>query len=381
MIVYISLIIWCAFTGYLSQHTKCSKATRKLLTLLPIIAIFIVSAIRYNVGTDYSGTYMGTYYKILSGQDATMTLIPTMIYKIIIKLGLDAQWFFVITSFLICYFLYKSIEDQSNSRWLSYYIFICGCFLFFSYNGIRQAVGMTMFYYSIRYLENGIESGQAISIQIKRRRVKGFLSISKSKWVRKNVNAIKYFLMNIISTGFHITGAVFLPMYFTLKMKLKTKTKVIITISCIVFSSAILPYVFGLINSTRYAYYIDNSDLFSQGSLNVSMYINILLLLCYEYIYYKNKDVSDRDIIYGNIHFYGLIITLFVTRIPLAYRLFYSFRYIEFLSIPNLLGHCKKKYRLIITICVVGIFFAYFILMIGRNNSHSVLPYLTIFDR
>lgn len=375
MLVYISLIVWCVIFGYLSQHASgMGRSPKKFLGFLPIVAIFLVSAIRYNVGTDYSGTYTVTYLKILAGQNATMTPIPTFIYKVMAKIGLDLQWFFVITSFLICFFIYKSINDQAKTKWLSYYIFITGCFLFFSFNGIRQAVSMAMFYYSIKYLD----------VELRGIRIK-YLVIPKGKkkgaWIKKNINAIKYFVINLLAACFHITGVVFIPLFFVLKKQLKLKTKVILLAGCAVFSGILLPFIIRLINSTRYSYYITNSEMFSQGGWNTSMYINILLVLIYEYLFYKRKGITDNDIIYGNLHFYGLIVTLFVTRIPLAYRLFYSFRYIEYLSVPNLISHCGRKNKKIVTIAVTLVFFVYFILMIGRNNSHDVLPYLTIFDK
>ena len=378
MVVYLALIIWCVCTGYLSQHTKVhSRSAKKILSMMPILAIFIISAIRYNVGTDYSGTYTMSYYKFVNGGTATMTLLPTLIYKTIIRLGLDLQWFFAITSFLICYFTYKSIEDQSLSKTLSYYVFICGCCLFFGFNGIRQAIGMSMFYYSLRYL--GVDSEKSsLEDEFKKPKRK-----KKNNWITKNINAVKYIIINLISTGFHISGVVCVPLFFTLKKRTKLKTKIIIIVGCLLFSNLILPFIIRLINMTRYSYYITNSSMFSQNSLNVSMYINIFLFICYEYYFYRNKQhaVTDRDIVYGNIHFYGLIVTMFVTSIPLAYRFFYTFRYIEFLSFPNLISHVEKKYRALAEIALVAILFAYFILMIGRNNSRDVLPYMTIFDK
>ncbi len=374
MPVYILLILWCTIFGYLSQHPKSNKSNqRRFFGILPTVAIFIVSAIRYNVGSDYSGTYTVTYTKVLAGSNATMTPIPMLIYKVMARLGLDLQWFFVITSFLICYFVYKSINEQAKTIWLSYYIFITGCFLFFSFNGVRQAVSMAIFYYSIKYLD----------VALKRDQIQILANIKTGKnrsWIRENIKAVKYFVLNLVATGFHITGAVFIPLFFVLKKQLKFKTKLILFVGCVVFSEVLFRYAIRLVNMTRYSYYITNSEMFSQGRLNLSMYINILLVIIYEIIYYKKKHVTDRDIIYGNLHFCGLLLTLFVTRIPMAYRLFYSFRYIEYLSIPNLIEHGGKN-KTVITITAVMIFFAYFLLMIGRNNSHDVLPYLTIFDR
>lgn len=347
MAVYIFMIVSCLVTQYICDHTKRYK---KIWGLLPITIIFFISALRYNVGTDYSGTYLGSYYKIMRGIDTNLEFVPTLFFKLIVKLGLDSQWFFVITSFIFCYFLYMCISDQATNKMLSYFIAICGAFLFFAYNGIRQAMAMIIFYYSL-------------------------------KWIIYNENNLRYWTDNVIAVGCHSSAAVFLPFNLFLKRRFKIKSKVALIAIAFVLSKVAVPFIVSIIIKTKYIFYINNAEMFSKSSLNLSNYINILFLFLYEYILFRNKDITAQDIVYDNIHFIGVIVSLFVLSIPLTYRLFYAFRYIEFLSVPNLLRHCSKKYRKLVTILVYVFYFGYFVYMILIQHAHDSLPYMTVFDR
>ena len=94
---------------------------------------------------------------------------------------------------------------------------------------------------------------------------------------------------------------------------------------------------------------------------------------------YSKKD--KKDIIYSKCHLVGIIVSIFVTKIPLAMRIFMSFRYIEFLSVPNLLEKIKMKqtYKKFILIGIMISYFVYFIYGVYIKNGNTVLPYNTIF--
>ena len=375
MTAYLTLIIWCLVTSYLYEHSKKDNNSFGIFRGLPFIGLFTVSAIRYNVGSDYKGTYTNAYLRVLAGLPSGVDLLPTMIYKVMATLELDLQWFFVVTSFIVCWFMYISINKLSSDKTLSYYILICGCYLFFSYNGVRQAISMALFYYSLNYLDETKNNFQYV-----RRQKKHSIRMPKLKDIHFS-NKVKYVIVNLAGVGFHLAAIIFLPLVATLKRQLKLKTKLAIIVVSIIVSNYGIPTISSLIGRTRFLYYLENASRFSQESLNLSMYINILFLILYECLYFKCRIVSEKDVIYGNIHFYGLVITVFVTHIPLMYRVFYSFRYIEIFSIPNLVKRLKTKYKNIVLIGIYGIYFVYFILMIGVFNGHEVLPYLTIFVR
>lgn len=129
---------------------------------------------------------------------------------------------------------------------------------------------------------------------------------------------------------------------------------------------------------TKYYIYINNGAFNALSSLNLSSILNIIIFIAYE-VFIPKKD--KKDIIYSNIHFIGIIISLFLTQIPLMLRIFMSFRYIEFLSVPNLIKKLglKKFNKKVIQIFVYIFYFTYFIYGVYIMNGNTVLPYKTIF--
>lgn len=327
------------------KNKTINKRDYKSLLFITFFALFIISAIRYNVGKDYNDTYVFTYRLVLADASyirADLGIIA--IYKIMAFLKANVQWIFVITSFLVNYFVCKSIVTQSKKQFLSYWIYICGTFYFFSMNGVRQSIAIAIFYYSVQY--------------IKEKKVK------------------TYFLLNGVGCLFHASAVIFLPLYFILGRRFKTKTKLFVAIVVLVGGKLILPYIMNILLQTKYAIYLTNSAYSALDTINFSMILNIALFILFEWRIRKKSD--ENSIIYSNIHYAGLIVTLFATSIPLMIRIFVSFRYIEFLSVPHLVEVAgRKRYRKIIEFFIITIYFAYFVHGVLIKNGNTVLPYQT----
>lgn len=351
MLVYSSLILWCLITSYLMDHCKrnINKFTRKTIELMPMLAIFIVSGIRYNVGTDYAGTYTMLYLDLISGQELNIELFPRLIYKFIYKFDLINQWFFIITSFIFAFFSNKAIIQQSSNKCLSYFILICGNLLFIFFNQTRQFLGIIVFYWSLIFLFKD--------------------------------NSIKYYISNICATLFHTSCIIFIPLSFVIKRIYKLKVKLLIIVFVYFFGELIIPKFLGGWLETRYAHYFANMDQYVYININLSMIVNALLFISYELIRFKRDIKDNRDIIYGNLHFIGLIISVFCSSIPNLIRIFNAFRFIEFLSVPHLLTHVNKKYKKLLTYSVYAFYLIYFVILIGINNSQEVLPYQVFFGK
>ena len=348
MLVYLGTIAICTIFGFLSDKSNKTYGKYYFFTaLIPFIVLFCVSGFRYNVGMDFKYTYVYTFEKILSGSRNVRADIGFyLLNKIIIFLGGSVQWIFIITSFIINFFVIRSIFCQSKNKMLSFFIYICGTFFFFSLNGIRQSIAISIFYYSLKYIEN------------------------------KRFD--KYLLCNIIGCLFHNSAIIFIPLYFILSKEYKTYKKIIVIVMCFIFSSLIMPFVQQVLYSTKYKMYLTNGAYSALEKFNVSTIINIIIWLFYEILL---KKKYKKDIIYSKCHLVGIIVSIFVTKIPLAMRIFMSFRYIEFLSVPNLLEKIKMKqtYKKFILIGIMISYFVYFIYGVYIKNGNTVLPYNTIF--
>lgn len=347
--IYIALVIVCAANGAFMDkyHNRCNKNFRRWL-YFTFILLFFISALRFEVGQDYTDTYVLAYQRVVAGvKNVRMDIAVKTIYKGMAKLHANAQWIFVITSFIINWFACKSIAMQSPDCKLSFLIYLCGTFYFFSMNGVRQSVAMMLFYYSFRFIEE------------------------------KNLKV--YLVINGIGALFHSSALLFLPLYFVLNKKIKFKFKLALIIGTIVTSKIAVPIIASVLMKTHYSMYLTNGYYSAQETMNFSMYLNIMLFLIYEW-FSKKEKLDELGHIYDNIHFCGVIVSLLATSLPLMIRIFMSFRFIEFLSVPYLLNmQLKKRNRQIIEPATMVLYFAYFVWGVLIKNGNTVLPYKTIF--
>ena len=350
MVVYLVMLVLSCFGGWLSTKMKDSNGKIFAFTLT-FIPLFLVSGLRFEVGQDYTTTYVYTFERILNGySNIRMDLGFFYLNKLVAFFSGSSQWIFVITSFIINYYICKSIFEKSSNKFLSIFIYICGTLFFFSLNGVRQAIAMSLFYYSLKYIEE------------------------------KNLK--KYFITNLVGFLFHNSAIIFFPLYFILNKRFKTTIKIAIIGIMIFISPLLLNYISRILLSTKYAMYITNGAYSPLEFINVSTVINILLFALYELYYRKQEKNDSRYNIYSNIHFIGILVSVFMTKISLVIRIFMYFRYIEFLSVPYLLSKIKmnKKLYYIVVIVVLITYFVYFIHGVYIENGNTVLPYHSIFS-
>ena len=350
MTIYCFLIAFCSIVGYILDRAKKEKDKKIYIfvSILPFLALFFVSAIRYNVGTDYAGTYTELYYAVLNNYKRRRIDIGFYwLLKAIVFCDANLQMVFVTTSLIINYFVYKTIQKESKSKALSYYIYICSTFYFFTMNGIRKSIAMALFYYSLYYAN------------------------------KKNIK--KYMLLNIIGALFHLSALIFIPLYFVFNLKNKKKKKFVITlILTYIMSATITPVLVKMLSNTKYNLYFMHNNYSALQSFNLSSITNLLLMIFY--IIFTKKDDNIAYILFV-CHWMGAEISVFLTSIPLTLRLFESFRFIDFISVPYLISGETKLNKKWIRLLIIILYFAYFIYHIGINNANSVLPYQTIWKK
>lgn len=321
------------------------KKGKKGLAFIAFLILFILAAIRYQIGADYT-MYEAIYNAIRANVSNLRIDISTILLdKLLIFIGLSPQWYFVITAFIGNYIVLKTITSESSKISLSFFIYICGTLYFSSYNTTRQCLAIVIFYYSLRYI--------------------------------KEQNPKKYIMLNIIGALFHTSAVVFIPFYFIAKNDFKKKyfvTMVIVYLS----SGIIVSIALKILAGTKYGMYLTNPGFWDAwGAWKISNYLNFLIFLAY---YFCIKNKNTKDITYMNVHFWGVLVSLLVTSIPLADRVFIGFRFLEFLSVPNLISRLDISYKakLFIEIVVYSLYFYYFIHNVLIGNSGGVMPYQSI---
>lgn len=159
ILVYSTLLIIMLFFALLiasksSKYTTASGEIRNrkfwsIETIVPIFLFAIVFGLRYDVGVDHLN-YLEGYIKgenIGKGE-----FLFDSITNIGIALNMHATIYFAILAFIqISFFLLAFKNERYLFPYLIFFFFTMGDWLFWM-NGIRQALAMCIWFYSIKYI-------------------------------------------------------------------------------------------------------------------------------------------------------------------------------------------------------------------------------------
>ncbi len=138
VIFYNSILFVSTFFVWLSEKSK-GRLERYFFLGLAFVLVFLPSAIRYDIGTDYvnylriyeTGSYINYQFK-----EPAFYFINWFLDSI------DAhyQWLFAIFSFIFTTVVFKAYPGRN--AWLLHFLFF-SMLWFFSFNGIRQAIALS----------------------------------------------------------------------------------------------------------------------------------------------------------------------------------------------------------------------------------------------
>lgn len=328
---------------YISRYFVCF-----LLSMLPLT---FISAIRYDVGSDYLGTYVHGFEIIKNGfaiRDGGFGFLS----KIVLLFTNDYAGLFIISSFLIGIFVYLAIFEQSENIVFSIILYVITCEYFISMNMVRQSLATAIFLYAIKYLQN------------------------------KNYD--KYVILILIATTIHTSAIIYLGLLF---YELVARWWKQIFVSCILIFllsdriSSILQFcVYKVPFLRRYFYWYFNSG-YNSGEFNLFSFLvqfAVLILLVTIYSIQRNEKLK----LYLSLQFMAVIFLLLSKSLPLAQRMSCLFSFANIIYIPNSIKMLEKKKNIIfITTSVIIFFFIYMWITIVIRGYNEVLPYQTIFVR
>ena len=159
MYPYFLITVISIFLALLYHLSNKKSRSANLLLFLSFTSLFIFSAIRYNVYTDYLYTYVPEYHKIAAG--ATNTHYEFLFYMfnlLIYHVFNNVDWLFIITSFIIMFFTGKALKEKSPIIPLSIFIMIGSRMYFYSFDQIRQYITIAIFLYNIKNIVNKSEN-------------------------------------------------------------------------------------------------------------------------------------------------------------------------------------------------------------------------------
>lgn len=313
------------------------------------IIIFLFSALRFDVGYDYS-----MYYELIEGkikffedQINRIEFFPRQIIFFSSFLGFY-QLFFITTSILIYYYFYKSIKEHSLDRIVSVLIFTCfPIFFFMSLSVVRQYVGIAIVFYGYKFI--------------------------------KQRQFFKYLIAVLLAFFFHKSAILALPIYFLFGDFLINKKIIVFIYVLGFFSSEILAFLITL-TSERYAIYINQIG--GEGGNLILFFFQLIGLLLLP-IVYNFRDNKDSEFNFYLITFYlGLFLWASLSKFGHAgirgglYYVVYIILLVP--KLKNKIAQYKLLKQLLFIVC-----FLFFFINLYIGSKHKIkdanLPYQTYF--
>lgn len=338
---------------YIMKRVRCRYFYWKqgwLCAFVCSLPLFLLSALRYGVGSDYAA-YKEMYYIVNSNDTYRYEILYTELNRLVYRLGLSFQWVIVLTSFIFLILLYKRILEDSSIPEVSVFLLLGMCYFFQSTNIIRQILACVVCVYSIKYIEQK--------------------------------KLMKFLIAVVIAFGFHKTAIIFLPAYVIYHLRIKIRYLLVAFV--VIFFAA--PYISSLVsfliihtgfNHGYYLTYFTYTGSNGGATGMISLAINVLIYI-FGIIYLNKEDIKNNG--YMNLQYMTVLLSIFNGMFPMINRIRFFYGITAIILIPRILK-CNRKYRfkrVLYTTMIMILFMAYSIYIEGISNQSGAVPYVSIF--
>lgn len=147
MIVYLVTGLLACIFAIASGNAHEDERSQNLLWALAFLVLFIPSALRYGIGTDYTNIqgYVEVFDIYANGGTAPdgMDVGFVALIKLIALFTRNPQWLFVVSSAIICGFELRACRRLSCNAGLSVALLLAGGLYLESFNIMRQWIDHT----------------------------------------------------------------------------------------------------------------------------------------------------------------------------------------------------------------------------------------------
>ncbi|MBQ8683109.1 MAG: EpsG family protein [Clostridia bacterium] len=323
-----------------------------MVFLACFLPLFLLSALREGIGTDYYYTYTPRFLEILEGERTYYEIGFYWVNRIIGMFTSNPQWVFVVTSFVFMLFValafYDAIEDLPFCVMT---LLVTGEY-FISLNNLRQAMASAILLFGYRF-------------------------IRKKQWVR-------FGLLTVLCGTLHQSMLVFLGVLLVLIL-----LEYVPLHRLLLLLSAGAAVVLVLMNTSldllapvlpdRLLYYFREAMYTEPTIGKMRILVNIVLLVFLLFTRYQAKDREMEPFVV--IQFLAVWVCLFDATLPAAYRILRLFTFWQLLAIPRAVScyttllHDRTWVKCILG-AVLGLLCLYSLLYLG---TEEVIPYHSIF--
>lgn len=364
MIVYSMMLIISIFFATIVFRSK-NKKNKIIFGILCAIPFIFVSAIRYDVGSDFIGRYTVAFLHIARGGIVSdYELGFHLLNKFCLMISKDPQVLFIVTSIIIYSLIFYNIVKYSKNPVISIIVFFFGAFYFQSLNGIRQYLAMALL-------------------------VTAFPMVEDKKY-------IKLFLISLLAFNIHnisiLLSLVYLYFIIFKKSFINNKapyaniiTLIIIIASVFLLKKILYSQLLAVMAKTRFSSYIggmyDHPD-FQLIPFIVNFFVYIYLIIPFTYRKKMNLiNNNEKKLLF--LQWIGVVLLFCTTINTLFLRISYMFTIFQIFSIPLYYEEYYKKNKngFAYTFLLMIIMISSFMWINVYNQVEEALPYQTYFNK
>lgn len=355
MLVYgIMLGMTMAFTWWYDSkhrslslgHEKTQSVVRYTLFTLAWLPAVLISAVRFEVGTDYGEVYWLGYLGVVKhSEDPLIARNYVPICQFLNLFSRSPVLFFCLSSFLIIFSVFWYIRQTSEMITLPVLFFFIAGLFFDSLNVVRQYMAIAVWLFAYPFMRG-----------------------------RKPV---PYLLISAIAILLHPSAAVLLPFYFLCEVRLKRRrilvSGLVLIVGC-AMACWVLPKV--LIYIPKYNSYADLSpDPELAGTVFAVMITAAVILL-----FKRLPENTHTYYLLWSLLMYDSVVFLSYF-LPQMGRVMLYFEIPVFVNlVPKLLEVLPRPKRIMATGLTVALFLSSTIYMNYYLDHADVFPYHTIFE-
>lgn len=357
VIFYITIMILASILGAIYQYLK--KCNIKILAyisyIISFLIVWIVSAMRFGIGTDYF-MYRDIYEYALKGATipqiiqrydvepgwATLNHILSLIFK-------EPQYIFIVTSFIFIFCIYKVIiefEDRVNVG-LAIFIFLSVSYIP-SFNVIRQYLAIGILMLSLKYIE------------------------------QKKI--IKFIIFVIMASLFHYTALIFLPIYYLLNHNIGIFKLIgifmAVFIGFINYNNIIRVITTVIPSFEKYSRYVSTGNIEINKTLLIMQFAIVFFILI-SYKFLKKNDLFMYRMTY--VYFASIVFSLLGNIATFVGRTAYYLDISQMIFIPFICRYgIKGKNKIVVNTIIIMYFMSYWFINFVYSGNNGCIPYISI---
>lgn len=311
--------------------------------------LFVLAALRFDVGNDYS-QYTQTAHEAFVGgyvvTEAGFNLLVRFLY--ILAGGEYYELVFAVFAFVTLIFFLKAFERQSVDFSQSFFLFMTLGLYFQTFNTVRYYLALAVALYSMKYVLEG--------------------------------DYIRFVFWILTAAFFHKSVLLVLPAYWiaTFGWRLwQVAAGLVVCVACFFGKGLVMKAALALYPSYKNTVYLEG------GGTITSVLRTLAVLALYAWFIMHTDAVKEKDW-YRELRFYGQLNVLslaavtFFSFLPVVTRIAYYFGVSQLFLIPMVLhniedGRVRKKATYVIfALCIV--YFLVFLLQ-AHQDGVKLLPY------